>query len=106
MSVASVSRCDLFVQILQTIDVYIVHVCDRIASRKTCGYRRVISDALMHRLTADRARFEDRLLTFRRIHDECDLMILDHIDDVRASFTNLVSGPTRDACVSDGFRRA
>ena len=53
----------------------------------------------MHRRDANRVRFLDGLLAFGGIDDEADLVVLDHVDDVRSTFAYLVDPPAPDAAV-------
>ena len=67
----------------------------RIAGREPRRDRRVVGDALVHGLAPDGARLEDRLLAFGRVHDQRDLVVLDHVDDVRAALAHLVGAAAR-----------
>src|SRR3954465_8784484 len=88
---------NFLVKILQAIDLDFLEVVDGFARRHRTGDGRVIGDLARHRLASDRTRLADRLLAFGGVHDEADLVVLDHVDDVRPSLAHLVRAPTLDA---------
>ena len=90
-------HADFLVQVLQPVDVDLIEVIERLAGRERRGQRRVIGDAPMHRLAADRIGLEDRLLALGGVDDQIDLVVLDHVDDVRPALAHLVDAPALDA---------
>ena len=92
----------LLVQVLQAVDLHLVEVIERLAGRERRGQGRVVGDAAVHRLAADGVGLADRLLALGGVDDQVDLVVLDHVDDVRAALAHLVDAPAGDA----GRRRA
>ena len=88
------------VQILQAIDLDLVEVIERLAGRQGRGQRRVVGDAPVHRLAADRVGLADGLLALGGVDDQVDLVVLDHVDDVRAALAHLVDAAAGDAGVA------
>src|SRR5262245_35919864 len=60
----------------------------------------------MHRLAANRVRLADGLLALGRVNDQRELAVLDHVDDVRATFADLVDALTRHAAIGERLRGA
>src|ERR1700730_4043830 len=92
-------------QILQAIDFNLVEMIERLAGSEARGERRVIRHTPIHRLPADRIRLPDGLLAFGSVDDEIDLVVLDHVHDMRPSLANLVDTTTHNACLSQRSRR-
>src|SRR5829696_1535243 len=96
MSKAYASYPNFLVKILEAVDFHLAQVVDGLAGCEGACHGRVVRDLARHGLATDRTRFADRLLAFRRIHDEADFVVLDHVDDVRATFPHLVGAAASD----------
>ncbi len=60
----------------------------------------------MYGLAPDRVGLADRELAFGGVHDQVDLVVLDHVHDVRTALAHLVHATARDARLFQHFRRA
>ncbi len=80
----------LVVQILQAVHFDFVEVVERLAGREPRRERRVVSDAAVHRLTADGVRLAYGVLALGGVDDQVDLVVLDHVHDVRPALAHLV----------------
>src|SRR5579863_7863361 len=67
---------------------------------------RVISHAVVHRLAADRVRLAYGELTLGGVDDQVNLVVLDHIHDMRPAFAYLVHSAAGDARLRQRARRA
>src|SRR5262245_56013249 len=63
---------------------------ESLARRERGGQRRVVRDAFVNGFAAYGIRFLDRLLALGGVHDEIELVVLDHVHDMRPSLTDLV----------------
>src|SRR5580704_4239100 len=76
----------------------------RVASRACAGHGGVIGYSPRDRLATDGARFAHRLLALGGIDDQRHLVILYHIDYVRATLADLIHPPTGYAGLFEYFR--
>ncbi len=76
-------------QVLQAVYRHFVQMVQSIAG---CArrQRRVVRDAPVHRLAPDGHGLADGLLAFGCVHDECDLIVLDHVHNMRPALANLI----------------
>src|SRR5687768_18472188 len=79
------SYLHLLMKILEAIDLDVLEVIDGLASGEGTGQGRVVGHLARDSLAADRARLADRLLALGGVDDQVDLVVLDHIDDVRSA---------------------
>ena len=80
----------LFVQVLEPVHFHGIQVIQSFAGCERARERRVVGDALVHRFAADGVRLADGGLAFRGVHDHRELVVLDHVDDVRPPLAHLV----------------
>ena len=92
---------------MQRVGVEAALVAHADRGRARAGNRREIRDAIMQRFAPDRIRIADRaLLLDDRVDDQRDLVVLDHVDDVRLSLEHLVDDSDRHARIGQRFRGA
>src|SRR6185437_1825520 len=80
----------LAVQVLQPIDADLIEVIECLAGCQRRRQRRVVGHTPVHGFTTNGMRFDGGLLTFGGIDDEVDLIVLDHVDDVRPPLAHFV----------------
>src|SRR5690606_18502682 len=105
-SVAPYSNRCLLVQVLQSVDDDVVEMIESLACRLRGRKGRVVRDLVMHCGAADGMRLPYRLFTFRRVHDQADFPVLDHVDDVRPPFADLVDPAARNAAAGQRLGRS
>src|ERR1700720_1117773 len=87
-------------QILQAVHLNLIEMIQRLAGGEPRRESRVVRHPTIHSFTANGIRFPDGLLAFGRVHDQIDLVVLDHVHDVWPSLANFVNATTDNARLS------
>src|SRR5882757_5653643 len=79
---------------------------ESLASCEPCRQRRVVRHPSVDGLAPNRIRLAYRLLPFRRIDDQVDFVVLDHVHNVRPALPYLVHPAAGNARFLERARRA
>ncbi len=92
---------------MQTIDIDLAHLLHAQTRRARTGERRVIRDFALQCGVANRPGILNRAaIVFHRIHDQADLIIFNHIDNVRTALCDFIHRRYDDSHLSQIARRA
>src|SRR3569623_786530 len=77
-----------------------------LASCEPCRERRVVRHPAMNGFAANGVRLPHRQLPLRRVDDEVDLVVLDHVNDMTPAFPYLIYTATGNSGLLEGLCRS
>src|SRR5690606_35845975 len=92
---------DSCMEILQAAHGLLGTELQRLTDRLSTGQRGGTADLVLQSVTTNRVGVSDRLTTLGSIDDQCELVILDHVDHMRTALRNLVDPTHRQTGIPD-----